>query len=93
MQAQRFAMVCKTDQKRRMFNSRMCVCAGARQAARLRERFLERALHQDIAYYDTTLTSGAVLGGLNVDCTAIQNALSEKVRLFLGRWQNSGPDQ
>lgn len=53
--------------------------AGARQAARLRERYLQRALHQEISYYDTTLTSGAVLGGLNEDCTAIQNALSEKV--------------
>jgi len=52
---------------------------GARQAARLRQRYLEKALHQDISYYDTTLTSGGVLAGLNEDCTAIQNALSEKV--------------
>lgn len=67
--------------------------AGARQAARLRQRYLEKALHQDISYYDTTLTSGGVQAGLNEDCTAIQNALSEKVCTTAGAAHVHGSQQ
>lgn len=54
-------------------------CAGVRQTAKLRQRFLHAALAQDIPFYDTTLTSGAVIAGLNVDCAAVQAATSERV--------------
>jgi ATP-binding cassette, subfamily B (MDR/TAP), member 1 len=50
-----------------------------RQAARLRQRYLEAALLQDVTYYDTDATTGDILSGLNEDCTAVQNAISEKV--------------
>lgn len=53
--------------------------AGARIASKLRERNLRAALHQDITHYDTELTSGDVVSGLNADCTAVQTAISEKV--------------
>lgn len=53
--------------------------AGARIASKWRQRYLTAALHQDIAHYDTDLTSGDVVSGLNADCTAVQNAISEKV--------------
>lgn len=53
--------------------------AGARIASKLRQEYLRAALHQDIPHYDTELTSGDVVAGLNADCTAVQNAISEKV--------------
>jgi ABC-type multidrug transport system fused ATPase/permease subunit len=53
--------------------------AGARQTAKLRQKYLRAALLQDISYYDVTMTSGDVLSGLNEDCTAVQNAVSDKV--------------
>lgn len=53
--------------------------AGVRQTARLRQRFLHAALAQDIPFYDTTLTSGAVIDCLSVDCAAVQAAISERV--------------
>jgi ATP-binding cassette, subfamily B (MDR/TAP), member 1 len=34
---------------------------------------------QDISHYDTKLTSGQVLSGINEDCAAVQNAISQKV--------------
>jgi ATP-binding cassette, subfamily B (MDR/TAP), member 1 len=36
-------------------------------------------LHQDIAHFDTVLTSGDIVDGLNADCNAVQVAISEKV--------------
>jgi len=53
--------------------------AGVRRTAKLRQRYLTAALHQDIPYYDTTLTSGAVIAGLNTDCAAVQAATSERI--------------
>lgn len=58
--------------------------AGQRQTARLRQRYLEAALTQDVAYYDKDATTGDILSGLNDDCTAVQNAISEK-----GAWRDS----
>ena len=57
----------------------MFMWSGTRQVARLRQRYLEASLKQEQAYYDTQATSGDVLGGLNEDCQAVQNAISEKV--------------
>lgn len=53
--------------------------AGVRRAARLRQRYLTAALYQDIPYYDTTMTAGAVISGLNTDCAAVQAATSERI--------------
>lgn len=58
-------------------------CAGARIASKWRQRYLKAALHQDISHYDTELTSGDVVSGLNADCSAVQNAISEKVSLVI----------
>lgn len=57
----------------------MFMWAGARQVSRLRTRYLRACLGQEQAYYDTEATSGHVLSGLNEDCQAVQNAISEKV--------------
>ena len=61
------------------FSVAMFMLSGTRQVARLRQRYLEASLKQEQAYYDTQATSGDVLGGLNEDCQAVQNAISEKV--------------
>lgn len=53
--------------------------AGARQTSKLRQRYLRASLMQDISHYDTVLTSGDVLSGINEDCAAVQNAISQKV--------------
>ena len=46
--------------------------AGTRRTARLRRRYLAAVLSQDIPYFDTTLTSGAVISSLNAGCAAVQ---------------------
>jgi ATP-binding cassette, subfamily B (MDR/TAP), member 1 len=61
------------------FEVAMFMWSGTRQVARLRQRYLEASLNQEQAYYDTQATSGNVLSGLNEDCQAVQNAISEKV--------------
>lgn len=61
----------------------MFMWSGARIASKWRQRYLKAALHQDISHYDTELTSGDVVSGLNADCSAVQNAISEKVSLVI----------
>eukprot|EP00892_Ulva_mutabilis_P010381 jgi/Ulvmu1/7715/UM039_0021.1 len=55
------------------------IWSGVRRTARLRQRYLAAALTHEIAYYDTTQTSGAIIDGLNVDCAAVQAATSERL--------------
>jgi ATP-binding cassette subfamily B (MDR/TAP) protein 1 len=45
--------------------------------------YLKSVLQQDIAYFDTFGTSGALLQGLNEDCMKVQAAIGEKVSMFL----------
>ena len=56
--------------------------AGARQATRLRRRYLQAVLRQDAAFFDASAKSGALLLGLNEDTSAIQLAIGEKVLLL-----------
>ena len=60
-----------------------CANAGAHQANRTRRRYLDRVLRADIAYFDKHVTTGELLQGLNEDCTAIQDAIGEKVGNFV----------
>lgn len=57
--------------------------AGIRQANRMRQRYMDRVLRADVAYFDQHATTGELLQGLNEDCTAIQDAVAEKVGNFL----------
>ncbi len=57
-----------------------CMPAGARQATRLRRRYLQAVLRQDAAFFDASAKSGALLQGLNEDTSAIQLAIGEKVQ-------------
>lgn len=56
---------------------------GARQANRIREKYLASVLRQEVAYFDVHVTTGELLQGLNEDINAVQNAISEKVGTFL----------
>jgi ATP-binding cassette, subfamily B (MDR/TAP), member 1 len=60
-----------------------CWLAGARQATRIRERFFQKVLHQEIAFFDASATTGVLLQGLNQDTLAVQNAIGEKVGNFV----------
>jgi len=52
--------------------------AGERVVTRLRERFYQVVLNQDIAYFDTTRT-GELVSRLGSDCAVIQNTVSSNV--------------
>ena len=53
--------------------------AGARQATRLRQQYLQAVLRQEPAFFDLHVKSGDLLQGLNEDTSAIQLAIGEKV--------------
>ncbi|KAG6023115.1 hypothetical protein E4U40_004166 [Claviceps sp. LM458 group G5] len=55
---------------------------GARLAQRLRERYLQKLLHQDAAFFDT-MPSGEVASRLNGDISAVRAGTSEKVGILL----------
>ncbi|KAI8112886.1 hypothetical protein M9434_004206 [Picochlorum sp. BPE23] len=57
--------------------------SSVRQANRLREKYLRKVLGQDIAYFDTSGTSGVLLQGLTDDCQKVQKAVGEKLSMFL----------
>ncbi|KAG5950411.1 hypothetical protein E4U53_005112 [Claviceps sorghi] len=56
--------------------------AGARLAQRLRERYLQKLLHQDAAFFDN-MPSGEVASRLNGDISAVRAGTSEKVGILL----------
>jgi ATP-binding cassette, subfamily B (MDR/TAP), member 1 len=56
---------------------------GTRQTNRVRAKYLAAVLRQDVAYFDRDATTGKLLQGLNEDTITLQNAISEKVGMFL----------
>lgn len=63
--------------------SSLWIYSGNRQANRLRMLYLKAVLDQDIAYFDTQASTGALLAGLNDDTQQVQAAVSEKVSHFI----------
>ncbi|KAF7897864.1 uncharacterized protein EAF01_008830 [Botrytis porri] len=55
---------------------------GVMTKVRLRMRYLDVLLHQEVAFFDT-LPSGEVASRLDVDLQTIQTGSSEKVRIFI----------
>ncbi|CAI5535201.1 unnamed protein product, partial [Closterium sp. Naga37s-1] len=53
--------------------------AGERQAARLRSLYLQSVLRQDVGYFDTSLSTGEVVGHMSGDIVLVQEAMGEKV--------------
>lgn len=53
--------------------------AGERQSARIRSLYLKSVLRQDIAFFDTEMTTGEAISRMSSDTVIIQDALGEKV--------------
>uniref|UniRef100_A0ACD5VYG5 Uncharacterized protein n=1 Tax=Avena sativa TaxID=4498 RepID=A0ACD5VYG5_AVESA len=52
--------------------------AGERQSARIRSFYLKSVLRQDIAFFDTEMTTGEAVSRMSNDTVIIQDALGEK---------------
>nr|CAB3473981.1 unnamed protein product [Digitaria exilis] len=57
--------------------------AGQRQSARIRSLYLTAVLRQDIAFFDTELTTGQAVSRMSSDTLVIQDALGEKAGKLL----------
>lgn len=53
---------------------------GERQSTKMRIKYLEAALNQDIQYFDTEVRTSDVVYAINTDAVMVQDAISEKVR-------------
>lgn len=53
---------------------------GERQTTRMRIKYLEAALNQDIQYFDTEVRTSDVVFAVNTDAVMVQDAISEKVK-------------
>ncbi|RAL51644.1 hypothetical protein DM860_010362 [Cuscuta australis] len=56
---------------------------GERQTAKMRIKFLEAALNQDIQFFDTEVRTSDVVLAINTDAVTVQDAISEKLGNFL----------
>lgn len=54
---------------------------GERQTTKMRICYLESALNQDVRYFDTEMCTSDVVYAINADAVAVQDAISEKVRI------------
>lgn len=52
---------------------------GERQTTKMRIKYLESALSQDICYFDTEVRISDVIFAVNSDAVTVQDAISEKV--------------
>ncbi|KAE8788318.1 multidrug resistance protein 1 [Hordeum vulgare] len=52
--------------------------SGERQSARIRSLYLKSVLRQDIAFFDTEMTTGEAISRMSSDTVIIQDALGEK---------------
>lgn len=52
---------------------------GERQSTKMRIKYLEAALNQDIQYFDTEVRTSDVVFAINTDAVMVQDAISEKV--------------
>ncbi|XP_002967417.2 ABC transporter B family member 21 [Selaginella moellendorffii] len=59
------------------------MCAGERQAARIRALYLKSILRQDVSFFDKGISTGEVLGRMSDDTFLIQDAIGEKVGKFV----------
>uniref|UniRef100_A0A7N0THE2 ABC transporter B family member 1 n=1 Tax=Kalanchoe fedtschenkoi TaxID=63787 RepID=A0A7N0THE2_KALFE len=56
---------------------------GERQSTRMRIKYLEAALSQDIQFFDTEVRTSDVVYAINTDAVMIQDAISEKLGNFI----------
>ncbi|XP_047054733.1 ABC transporter B family member 4-like [Lolium rigidum] len=57
--------------------------AGERQSARIRSFYLQSVLRQDIAFFDTEMTTGEAVSRMSSDTVIVQDALGEKAGKLL----------
>ncbi|GLJ40952.1 hypothetical protein SUGI_0847490 [Cryptomeria japonica] len=56
---------------------------GERQSAKLRIKYLEATLNQDIEYFDTDARAGDIINTISCDIVAVQDAISERLGNFI----------
>ncbi|XAR69647.1 Xenobiotic-transporting ATPase [Bertholletia excelsa] len=56
---------------------------GERQSTKMRIKYLEAALNQDIPYFDTEVRASDVVFAINTDAVMVQDAISEKLGNFI----------
>ncbi|CAA2995558.1 ABC transporter B family member 1 [Olea europaea subsp. europaea] len=56
---------------------------GERQSTKMRIKYLEAALDQDIQFFDTEVRTSDVVFAINTDAVMVQDAISEKLGNFL----------
>uniref|UniRef100_A0A1D1XU82 ABC transporter B family member 1 n=2 Tax=Anthurium amnicola TaxID=1678845 RepID=A0A1D1XU82_9ARAE len=56
---------------------------GERQSTKLRIKYLESALNQDVCYFDTEVRTSDVVYAINADAVMVQDAMSEKLGNFI----------
>ncbi|KAJ0027161.1 hypothetical protein Pint_35702 [Pistacia integerrima] len=56
---------------------------GERQTTRMRIKYLEAALNQDIQFFDTEVRTSDVVFAINTDAVMVQDAISEKLGNFI----------
>lgn len=56
---------------------------GERQSTKMRIKYLEAALDQDIQYFDTEVRTSDVVFAINTDAVMVQDAISEKLGNFI----------
>ncbi|XP_059667590.1 ABC transporter B family member 1-like [Cornus florida] len=56
---------------------------GERQSTKMRIKYLEAALNQDIQYFDTEVRSSDVVFAINTEAVMVQDAISEKLGNFI----------
>lgn len=52
---------------------------GERQTTRMRIRYLDAALRQDVSFFDTDVRASDVIYAINADAVLVQDAISEKL--------------
>ncbi|VFQ59552.1 unnamed protein product [Cuscuta campestris] len=57
--------------------------SGERQAARIRNLYLQAILRQDVAFFDKETNTGEVVGRMSGDTVLMQDAMGEKVGKFI----------
>ncbi|KAJ4979290.1 hypothetical protein NE237_010070 [Protea cynaroides] len=56
---------------------------GERQSTKMRIKYLEAALNQDVQFFDTEVRTSDVVFAINTDAVMVQDAISEKLGNFL----------
>ncbi|CAL0326786.1 unnamed protein product [Lupinus luteus] len=56
---------------------------GERQSTKMRIKYLEAALNQDIQFFDTEVRTSDVVFAINTDAVLVQDAISEKLGNFI----------